>query len=173
MHRRTRGSLNFAGASTRSRCDATSASAPTELPVIPIIVNCLAGMPAPLHRCHSLGVAIRRTVERWPERVALLCTGGLSHWPAMPESGQIGIYFDRRFLDAFLNGRIESFLCYPKGSSKPKLGRVGTRSAPGLPSPEAAGDARGSLLAYHLCLLGRPAANRGVGNRGSWSLTFF
>ena len=82
----------------------------TELPVIPIIVNCLAGMPAPLHRCHSLGVAIRRTVDGWPERVALLGTGGLSHWPAMPESGRIGIDFDRRFIDAFLNGRIESFL---------------------------------------------------------------
>ena len=55
----------------------------TALPVIPIIVNCLAGLPAPLHRCHALGAALRRTVDRWPERVAVLGTGGLSHWPAM------------------------------------------------------------------------------------------
>ena len=59
----------------------------TTLPVIPIIVNCLAGLPAPLHRCHALGTALRRTVDGWPERVAILATGGLSHWPAMPESG--------------------------------------------------------------------------------------
>ena len=86
----------------------------TELPVIPIIVNCLAGLPAPLHRCHALGVALRRTVERWPERVAVLGTGGLSHWPAMPESGRIGIDFDQRFLEAFLGGRIETFLRYSR-----------------------------------------------------------
>ncbi len=97
----------------------------TELPVIPIIVNCLAGMPAPLHRCHVLGVALRRTVDRWPERVVLLGTGGLSHWPAMPESGQIGVDFDRRFLDAFLKGRIESFLYYPKEKLEAEAGPGG------------------------------------------------
>jgi len=68
----------------------------TSLPVIPIIVNCLAGLPAPLHRCHALGVAIRRTVDGWPERVAILGTGGLSHWPAMPESGRISQPYSSR-----------------------------------------------------------------------------
>src|SRR5262249_57258488 len=84
------------------------------LPVIPIIVNCLAGMPAPLHRCHTLGVALRRTVGPWPERVAILGTGGLSHCPAMPESGPIGLDFHRRFLDAFVGGRTDTFLRYSR-----------------------------------------------------------
>jgi aromatic ring-opening dioxygenase catalytic subunit (LigB family) len=119
-----------------------------ELPVIPIIVNCLAGMPAPLHRCHTLGVAIRRTVERWPERVALLGTGGLSHWPAMPESGQIGIDFDRRFLDAFLNGHIESFLRYPKEKLEAEAGPGGHEIRTWITVAGAANGARGSLLAY-------------------------
>ena len=146
----------------------------TELPVIPIIVNCLAGMPAPLHRCHALGVALRRTVDRWPERVALLGTGGLSHWPAMPESGQIGIDFDRRFLDAFLSGRIESFLQLSQRET-----RSGSRS----------GRARDPHLDYHrrccgwhariaaripacACLVHRLRSRR-VGDRGSRSLTSF
>jgi Catalytic LigB subunit of aromatic ring-opening dioxygenase len=120
----------------------------TELPVIPIIVNCLAGMPAPLHRCHTLGVAIRRTVEPWTERVALLGTGGLSHWPAMPESGQIGIDFDRRFLDAFLSGRIESFLRYPKEKLEAEAGPGGHEIRTWITIAGAAGDACGSLLAY-------------------------
>jgi 2,3-dihydroxyphenylpropionate 1,2-dioxygenase len=120
----------------------------TELPVIPIIVNCLAGIPAPLHRCHALGIAIRRTVDRWPERVALLGTGGLSHWPAMPESGQIGIDFDRRFLDAFLNGHIESFLSYPKEKLEAEAGPGGHEIRTWITIAGAAGDARGSLLAY-------------------------
>lgn len=120
----------------------------TELPVIPIIVNCLAGMPAPLHRCHALGVAIRRTVDAWPERVALLATGGLSHWPAMPESGQIGIEFDRRFLDAFLSGRIERFLSYPKAKLEAEAGPGGHEIRTWIAIAGAVGNARGELLVY-------------------------
>ena len=120
----------------------------TELPVIPIIVNCLAGMPAPLHRCHALGTALRRTVDRWPERVALLGTGGLSHWPAMPESGRIGIDFDRRFLDAFTGGRIKSFLRYPKEQLEAEAGPGGHEIRTWIAVAGAAGDGRGSLLAY-------------------------
>ena len=119
-----------------------------ELPVIPIIVNCLAGLPAPLHRCHALGAAIRRTVDRWPERVVLLGTGGLSHWPAMPESGHIGIDFDRRFLDAFIGGRVDSFLRYPKEKLEAEAGPGGHEIRTWITVAGAAGDGPGSLLAY-------------------------
>jgi len=106
----------------------------TELPVVPIIVNCLAGMPAPLHRCHALGVAIRRTVDRWPERVAILGTGGLSHWPAMAESGRIGHDFDRRFLDAFLGGRMDALIRASLAvRASPALGAVRRRSTRAKP----------------------------------------
>ena len=120
----------------------------TELAIIPIIVNCLAGMPAPLHRCHALGAAIRRTVDRWPERVALLGTGGLSHWPAMPESGRIGVDFDRRFLEAFIGGRIESFLHYPKEQLEAEAGPGGHEIRTWIAVAGAAGDGQGSLLDY-------------------------
>ena len=120
----------------------------TDLPVIPIIVNCLAGIPAPLHRCHALGVALRRTVERWPERVAVLGTGGLSHWPAMPESGRIGADFDQRFLDAFLGGRIETFLRYSRERLEAEAGPGGHEIRTWIAVAGSAGDGRGSLLAY-------------------------
>jgi aromatic ring-opening dioxygenase catalytic subunit (LigB family) len=120
----------------------------TDLPVIPIIVNCLAGLPAPLHRCHALGVALRRTVERWPERVAVLGTGGLSHWPAMPESGRIGADFDQRFLEAFLGGRIETFLRYSRERLEAEAGPGGHEIRTWIAVAGSAGDGRGSLLAY-------------------------
>ena len=120
----------------------------TTLPVIPIIVNCLAGLPAPLHRCHTLGTALRRTVDGWPERVAILATGGLSHWPAMPESGRIGLDFDRRFLDAFLGGRIETFLRYPREALEAEAGPGGHEIRTWITVAAAAGAARGSLLVY-------------------------
>ncbi|MGH7357830.1 MAG: extradiol ring-cleavage dioxygenase [Candidatus Rokuibacteriota bacterium] len=120
----------------------------TDLPVIPIIVNCLAGIPAPLHRCYALGLALRRTVDPWPERVAVLGTGGLSHWPAMPESGRIGVEFDRRFLEAFLGGHIESFLRYPPERLEAEAGPGGHEIRTWIAVAGSAGAARGSLLAY-------------------------
>jgi 2,3-dihydroxyphenylpropionate 1,2-dioxygenase len=120
----------------------------TELPVIPIIVNCLAGLPAPLHRCHALGRALRHAVEARPERVAILGTGGLSHWPAMPESGRIGIDFDRRFLDAFLGGHVETFLRYPRERLEAEAGPGGHEIRTWIAVAGAAGEARGSLLVY-------------------------
>jgi aromatic ring-opening dioxygenase catalytic subunit (LigB family) len=118
------------------------------LPLVPIIVNCLAGVPAPLHRCYVLGVAIRRTVDRWPERVVILGTGGLSHWPAMPESGRIGLDFDRRFLDAFVGGRIDTFLRYPREALEAEAGPGGHEIRTWIAVAAAAGNARGSLLGY-------------------------
>src|SRR5262249_53334613 len=120
----------------------------TTLPVVPIIVNCLAGLPAPLHRCYALGVAIRRTVDGWPERVAILGTGGLSHWPAMPESGRIGLDFDRRFIEAFVGGRIDTFLHYPREVLEAEAGPGGHEIRTWIAVAAAAGNARGSLLAY-------------------------
>jgi aromatic ring-opening dioxygenase catalytic subunit (LigB family) len=120
----------------------------TELPVIPIIVNCLAGLPAPLHRCHALGVALRRVVDRWPERVAILGTGGLSHWPAMPDSGRIGTDFDQRFLDAFLSGRIATFLRYPRERLETEAGPGGHEIRTWITVAATAGDRPGTLLAY-------------------------
>lgn len=116
--------------------------------MIPIIVNCLAGLPAPLHRCHALGIVLRRTVNCWSERVAILGAGGLSHWPAMPESGRIGLDFDRRFLDVFVGGRIETFLRYPRETLEAEAGPGGQEIRTWITAAAAAGDARGSLLAY-------------------------
>ena len=120
----------------------------TALPIIPIMVNCLAGLPAPLHRCHALGAAIRRTIDRWPERVAILGTGGLSHWPAMPESGRIGMEFDRRFIDAFIGGRIDTFLGYSREALEAEAGPGGHEIRTWIAVAAAAGAARGTLLAY-------------------------
>jgi 2,3-dihydroxyphenylpropionate 1,2-dioxygenase len=116
----------------------------TELPVIPIIVNGRAGMPAPLHRCHTLGVAIRRTVEPWTERVALLGSGYRTGGDA--ESANR----DRLrpgFLDAFIGGRIEGFLP-PKEKLEAEAGPGGHEIRAWITVAGAANGARGSLLAY-------------------------
>jgi 2,3-dihydroxyphenylpropionate 1,2-dioxygenase len=80
-----------------------------DLPVIPLIVNCLAHPMPPLQRCYRMGRVLGETVRAWPERVALLATGGLSHWPAMLEAGKINVEFDEGFLRLFEEGRTKEF----------------------------------------------------------------
>jgi aromatic ring-opening dioxygenase catalytic subunit (LigB family) len=69
-----------------------------DLPVVPVNINCQGPPLAPLHRAWALGEALRRAADLAPERIALIGTGGISHWPATPDSGKINETWDREFL---------------------------------------------------------------------------
>lgn len=83
-----------------------------DLPVIPVNINCQGPPLIPLHRVYEFGRALRRACDRAPERIALVGTGGISHWPATPDSGKINEPWDREFLDHWLNNRTDSLLAY-------------------------------------------------------------
>jgi aromatic ring-opening dioxygenase catalytic subunit (LigB family) len=73
------------------------------IPVLPIFVNCNVPPLPSLPRClafgRALGDAVRYQMEAM--RVAVVGTGGLSHWVGMPQTGRINVEFDRRFLDGY------------------------------------------------------------------------
>jgi hypothetical protein len=71
------------------------------IPIIPIVVNAFAPPMPSLQRCFDVGRFVGDCVERWPGplRVAMLGTGGLSHWVGPPETGRINAEFDRWFLE--------------------------------------------------------------------------
>ena len=76
------------------------------VPVVPIFQNCLASpFPTPA-RAYDFGAAIRSAVESLAsaERVAVIGTGGLSHWIGVPEHGRLNPEFDRHFLERFAAG---------------------------------------------------------------------
>ena len=71
------------------------------VPLAPIYTNCGAPpLPTP-RRCHALGGFVGDFVRARPagERVALLATGGVSHWVGTPETGRINPEWDHRILD--------------------------------------------------------------------------
>lgn len=75
------------------------------IPVVPIFQNALAAPFPTTGRCYDLGKAIRRVLERMPAgRVAIMGTGGLSHWIGGPEHGRLNEEFDREFLERFADG---------------------------------------------------------------------
>ncbi|HJY79703.1 MAG TPA: hypothetical protein VKK81_01260 [Candidatus Binatia bacterium] len=78
-----------------------------DLPIVPIVVNAFAPPMPSLKRCWQVGTFIRETVERWPEkkRIAVIGTGGLSHWVGPPETGRVNAEFDRWFLQCLVEGR--------------------------------------------------------------------
>jgi Catalytic LigB subunit of aromatic ring-opening dioxygenase len=83
-----------------------------DLPVVPVNINCQGPPLTPLHRAWAFGEALRRACEAVPERVAVVGTGGISHWPATPDSGKINESWDREFLDRLMRQDREALLSY-------------------------------------------------------------
>jgi len=69
-----------------------------DFPVIPANINCQSPPLSPLHRAYAFGKALRRAFDAAPERIALIGTGGTSHWPCTPDSGKINVAWDHDFL---------------------------------------------------------------------------
>jgi aromatic ring-opening dioxygenase catalytic subunit (LigB family) len=77
------------------------------VPIVPIVVNAFAPPMPSLKRCTQVGAFVREVMERWPERkrVAVLGTGGLSHWVGLPEMGRVNTEFDRWFMNTLAAGQ--------------------------------------------------------------------
>ncbi|PWR00675.1 extradiol ring-cleavage dioxygenase [Leucothrix pacifica] len=69
-----------------------------DLDVIPVNINCQGPPLTPLHRAYAFGQALRKACDAVPERIAIVGTGGISHWPATPDSGKINREWDESFL---------------------------------------------------------------------------
>ncbi len=69
-----------------------------DMAVIPANINCQGPPLTPLARAWAFGEALRRACDAQPEKIALVGTGGISHWPATPDSGKINEAWDREFL---------------------------------------------------------------------------
>jgi hypothetical protein len=80
-----------------------------EVPLVTVYTNCAAPpLPTP-RRCHQVGAFVGDFIRSRPsgERVALVATGGISHWVGTPETGRINPEFDLRVLDHVARGDIE------------------------------------------------------------------
>lgn len=114
-------------------------------PIIPLYVNVyLPPQPTP-GRCYAWGQALRNILDARPERVALLASGGLSHYPGTDRYGSPDYEWDRQLLATLANGqgRETAFLT---GDELDKAGNVELRTWITLLG--AVGQARARVIGY-------------------------
>jgi len=78
------------------------------IPIVPLLVNINMDPPPSPSRCYALGGALRATIENdrpKGERIAILATGGLSHWLNIARHGEVSEQFDRQVMNAIISGR--------------------------------------------------------------------
>jgi aromatic ring-opening dioxygenase catalytic subunit (LigB family) len=75
-------------------------------PIVPIVVNEVDDPMPTMRRCLAFGSLLKDAIESYPEdlRVAVLATGGLSHFIGEPGMGQIDEAFDRTCISLFEKG---------------------------------------------------------------------
>ncbi len=96
-----------------------------DLPVIPVNINCQGPPLTPLKRTWAFGAALRRACDRVPERIAIVATGGISHWPATPDSGRINEAWDREFLARWSRNDRAALLSYSDEATYREAGQGG------------------------------------------------
>jgi aromatic ring-opening dioxygenase catalytic subunit (LigB family) len=96
-----------------------------DVPVIPTNINCQGPPLTPLHRAWAFGEAIRRAADSLPQRIALVGTGGISHWPATPDSGKINEAWDREFLKNWTANDKRAMLSYTDEATYRDAGQGG------------------------------------------------
>jgi len=119
-----------------------------ELPVIPVNINCQGPPLTPLKRAWAFGAALRRACDAVPERIALVGTGGISHWPATPDSGKINEAWDRDLLDRWCRNDRDALLDYDDTTIYADAGQGGFEIRTYLTISAAAAGAQGTVHFY-------------------------
>jgi aromatic ring-opening dioxygenase catalytic subunit (LigB family) len=83
-----------------------------KIPILPVYVNTWVD-PAPSpRRCYQVGELIRKVADASNQRVAMLATGGLSHFPGSPRIGEIDERFDHELLQVLRDGKGQKLCDY-------------------------------------------------------------
>lgn len=119
-----------------------------DLPVIPVNINCQGPPLTPLHRAWNFGEAIGEAADAMEERVAVVGTGGISHWPATPDSGKINQPWDRDFMDRWCRNDREALLDYDDTTVYADAGQGGFEIRTFLAVSAAVKGAQGTVQFY-------------------------
>jgi aromatic ring-opening dioxygenase catalytic subunit (LigB family) len=118
------------------------------LPVVPIIFNTLTPPMPTAKRCYAFGRFLGNELEANPKRVAMIASGGLSHWPGEAKHGKINIPFDKKFLDHLISGNRTRLSAYTHEEISAEAGSGGHEIRTWIALAGAVEDWQAELLAY-------------------------
>lgn len=122
-----------------------------DIPVVPVYINTVM-TPAPTcARSYALGKTVREFVELArpaSERVAILATGGLSHWICLPDSGRVNALWDLRLIETVVSGRGKELAALSFDSIVSDGGNGGLEMATWAFMAGAVGERTGTLVYY-------------------------
>ena len=81
-------------------------------------------------------------------KIAIVCTGGISHWPATPDSGKINEEFDRDFLAKFIANDKQALTAYTDEEIYEQAGQGGFEIRTFVALAGACEGGRGDLWFY-------------------------
>ncbi len=115
------------------------------IPVVPVFVNTYLPPLPKARRCEALGKAIREIVEKGSERVAIVASGGMSHYPGTWKYPQPAFDFDWWAIAQMERGNPAALL----DLTNEQLDEVGnTEMLPWMVLFGAIGNQPGELLTY-------------------------
>ena len=85
-----------------------------DLPIVPILLNCVQPPMPTMRRCYRFGQFLREAIHAYKgvERVAILATGGISHDIATPRMGMVNREFDETLLQLMEAGDRDKVIAY-------------------------------------------------------------
>ena len=119
-----------------------------DVPVVPVNINCQGPPLTPLTRAWALGEALRRACDAVPERIAIIATGGISHWPCTPDSGKINEAWDREFLRRWSRNDRDALVAYTDEDTYREAGQGGFEIRTFVAAAAAANGAQGEIWFY-------------------------
>ena len=115
------------------------------IPVVPIFVNAYLPPLPTARRCEALGKAIAKVIANRPERVAIIASGGMSHFPGTWKYPKPAFDFDYWAIAQMEKGNHEALLSL----TNEQLDEVGnTEMLPWMVMFGAIGNQPGELLTY-------------------------
>jgi 2,3-dihydroxyphenylpropionate 1,2-dioxygenase len=118
------------------------------VPVVPVIINTLTPPMPAARRCFALGQWLGQFLEQHPKRIAMIATGGLSHWPGEAKHGKINVAFDKKFLETLISGDRTRLAEYTHEQINVEAGSGGHEIRTWIALAGAVPNWRAELLAY-------------------------
>lgn len=120
------------------------------LRVIPVYLNAGVDPVIPTRMAQAIGRSMGRAIETWPgsERVAVVGTGGCSHWVGGARMGQVNTEFDARMVELVKAGDIEGLVNCADAETLETAGNGALELRNWICAMEAMRCAQAELIAY-------------------------